>query len=246
MVNATTITGLKNSVDPEHLAKIWRITHDDAKRTLEVTTQLSQRKEDPKLSRNYGTNDRMLRYKRIHEYFFMDTFFATSKGGKSSRGHTCCQLFVTDKGYVHVIPMRARTEVLQAVKEFAKEIGAPDTIICDAAREQKSQGLRKFLNDIGTTLKVLEHDTPWANKAELYIGLIKEAVCKDMRDSNSPLAFWDYCLDRRARINNMTAKTMFKLHGDNPHTALTNTEGDISNLSQYAWYDWCYFREKRN
>ena len=44
----------------------------------------------------------------------------------------------------------------------------------------------------------------------------------------------------------MTAKTMFKLHGNNPHTALTNTEGDISNLSQYAWYDWCYFREKRN
>ena len=39
-------------------------------------------------------------------------------------------------------------------------------------------------------LRVLEEGTPWANKAELYIGLIKEAVRKDMKDSNCPLAFW--------------------------------------------------------
>jgi hypothetical protein len=46
-----------------------------------------------------------------------------------------------------------------------------------------------FLGEIGTTLRVLEEGTPWANKAELYIGLIKEAVRKDMKDSNCPLAF---------------------------------------------------------
>ena len=136
----------------------------------------------------------------------MDTFFATRKSGKSSRGHTCCQLFVTDKGFVYVVPMRTKSEVLQAVKQFAKEIGAPDAIICDMSHEQTSRSLRKFCGEIGTTLRVLEEGTPWANKAELYIGLIKEAVRKDMKDSNCPLAFWDYCAERRARINNMTAK----------------------------------------
>jgi hypothetical protein len=55
----------------------------------------------------------------------MDTFFATKKVGKSSRGHTCCQLFVTYKGFVYAIPMKSKAEVLQAVKQFAKEIGAP-------------------------------------------------------------------------------------------------------------------------
>jgi hypothetical protein len=103
----------------------------------------------------------------------MDTFFATKTlGGKSSRGHSCCQLFVTDKGFVYVVPMRSKKEVLQAVKQFAKEIGAPDAIIADAAREQKSLELRKFCSEIRTTLQVLEEGTPWANKAELYIGLI--------------------------------------------------------------------------
>ena len=51
-------------------------------------------------------NDRMLRYKRIKDFFFMDTFFATKKGGQSSRGHTCCQLFVTDKGFIYVVSMK--------------------------------------------------------------------------------------------------------------------------------------------
>jgi hypothetical protein len=81
-----------------------------------VTTQESQRTDNPKLSRNYGTNDRMLRYKRMHEHFFTDTFFATKKAGKLSRGHSCCQLFVTDKGFVYVVPMKSKSEVLQAVK----------------------------------------------------------------------------------------------------------------------------------
>ena len=66
-----------------------------------------------------------------------------------------------------------------------------------------SSEVKKFCNDIGTTLRALEEGTPWSNKAELYIGLIKEAVRKDMRESNSPLCLWDYCVERRARINNL-------------------------------------------
>jgi hypothetical protein len=127
--------GKTRGVDPTHLSKMWRIDLKTAKQTLEVVSQSSKRVDDPKLSRNYGTNDRMLRYKRITEYFFMDTFFATKKAGKLSRGHSCCQLFVTDKGFVYVVPMKSKADVLQAVKQFAKEIGAPDAIICDMAGE---------------------------------------------------------------------------------------------------------------
>ena len=70
-----------------------------------------------------------------------------------------------------------------------------------------SHDVRKFCNDIGTTLQALEEGTPWSNKAKLYIGLLKEAVQKDMRESNSPMTLWDYCVERRARINNLTART---------------------------------------
>ena len=231
-------------VTPEHLSKIWHISQEDAKRTINTTTQTSVQTQDPMLLRNYGTNDHMLRYKRIQDYFFMDTFFATKKGGRSSRGHTCCQLFVTDKGFLYVVPMRRKSEVLQALKQFAKEIGAPTSIIADMSGEQMSHYVRKFCNDIGTTLQALEEGTPWSNKAELYIGLLKEAVRKDMCKSNSPMILWDYCVEQRARINNLTAKDNFKLHGTTPHTATMAEEGDISSLCQFSWYDWCYYREQ--
>jgi hypothetical protein len=234
---------MTRSVQAEHLSKVWRIDMETAEKTLEITSQNCNRKPSTELSRNYATNDKMLRYKRIKEFFFMDTFYATKKAGKSSRGNACCQLFVTDKGFIYVVPMKKEADVLQAVKQFAKEIGAPDALICDAARAQISKDMRKFCNEIGTTLRALEENTPWSNKAELYIGLIKEAVRKDMKSSNSPIAFWDYCIERRARINNLTARSLFQLHGTNAHTAMTNEEGDISNLCQYDWYQWCYYRE---
>ena len=50
--------------------------------------------------------------------------------------------------------------------------------------------------NIGANLRVLEEGTTWANKAELYIGLLKESVSKDMKESNAPLVFWDYCVER--------------------------------------------------
>ena len=87
--------------------------------------------------------------------------------------------------------MTKESDFLQALKQFVKTIGAPDAIICDAAKAQKSKVVKHYCNDIGTTLKVLERNTPWANKAELYIGILKEAVQKDLKESNCPLAFWD-------------------------------------------------------
>lgn len=240
---ASAVSGGPSGVSPQHLSKVWRISHKEAEKTIQQTSQRSVRPQTSVLAKNYGTGDRMLRYKRINTYFFTDTFFATKKGGKSTRGHTCCQLFVTDKGFIYVVPMRRRSDVLQAIKQFTKEIGAPDSLVADMSGEQMSLEVHQFCQEVGTTLRALEEGTPWANKAELYIGLLKEAVRQDMRDANSPMVLWDYCIERRARIHNLTAKDNFKLHGLNPHTATTGEEGDISSLCQFGWYEWCYFRE---
>ena len=52
-------------IDASHLSKIWRIDLDFAKQTLEVTSQHRMRSDNLTLSHNFGTNDRMLWYKRI-------------------------------------------------------------------------------------------------------------------------------------------------------------------------------------
>ena len=66
----------------------------------------------------------------------MDTLFATSKAEKSSRGHTCAQLFVSDKGFIYVVPMKpeGQGQVLKAIKQFAKAIDAPDVLIHNVSR----------------------------------------------------------------------------------------------------------------
>ena len=124
----------------------------------------------------------------------MDTFFATNKSGKSSQGHTCCQLFVTDKSFVYVVHMKSKGGVIQAIKKIAKDIGAPEEIICNAAFGQTSNDLYKFFIYIGTNLRALEEVNMWENKAEFYIGLIKDSVRKDTTESDCPIASWGYCV----------------------------------------------------
>ena len=66
-----------------------------------------------------------------------------------------------------------------------------------------------------------------------------------MKDSGAPIVFWDYCLECRVRINNLTAKKNSKLHGTTPFTTLTGEQGDIFNLILLDWYDWCYYRDNK-
>ena len=54
---------------------------------------------------------------------------------------------------------------------------------------KKIREVKEFCNKIGKTLRLLEHETQWANRAELYVGLLKEAVRKDKKTAGSPLVF---------------------------------------------------------
>ena len=56
---------------------------------------------------------------------------------------------------------------------------------------------------------------------------IKEDFQKDSKDYNFLLDLWDYCVERREHINNLTEKYMTKLHGTNDHNYLLGDDGDI-------------------
>ena len=152
-VNANKSKGVK----PVDLAKVWRIDEETARRTIEVITQ-KQQDADGSLSRNFSTNDRMLRYRRINSHFFTHTFFVTKKA-RSTRGSTCMQLFVSDKWFVYVVHMKSNGEFPNALKMFAKEIGVPLVLLLDPSGEQSSKKVKQFCHEIGTTLRHLEKNT---------------------------------------------------------------------------------------
>ena len=116
--------------------------------------------------------------------------FATPKA-QFIHGNSCCQVFVSNKGFVAVYLMKSQEEFQTAFHWFCKRIGVPVSLIVDAHKAQMSSKIKRFCDQVGTTLRILEKGTPWANRAELYIGLLKGAVCKDMRASNLPMVLWD-------------------------------------------------------
>ena len=235
--------GQSNSISPTFLSKIWSINESQAKGAIDSNTHLNKQSGETSLSRHFSTNDRMLRYKRITSLFFTDTFFAKGEAKSHKRGNTCMQIFVSDKGYVAVYPMKSKGQFKDCLHQFCKEIGVPETLVMDKSGEQTSTAVKRFSQHVGLTLRVLEESTQWANRAELYIGILKEAIRKDLRTSNCPLVLWDYCAERRALIHNLTPRALFQTANKTPTEATFGTQGDISNLCLFDWYDWCYYRE---
>lgn len=238
VIGAVTAGQVKD-IPAELLANVWQIKESDAERTLRQTTRRNTQSLNSTLSRQFGTNDRMLRYQRLDGTFYTDTLKINEKC-TSYRGNKCAQVFVSDKGYIFVCPMRKESHYHDALKQFSKKVGAPEILVCDGAKTQKKREVKDYLNQIGTRLKVLELRTQWANRAELWIGILKEAVRRDLRMSHSPLVFWDYCLERRALIINATARDNFKLQGQTPHMTVHGQEPDISNLL-FGWFEWVYY-----
>ncbi len=66
---AAVTAGQSWGVSAEHLAKVWMIPHDEAARTLQVTSRCLRTDIDSSLSRNIGTNDRAVRYCHIKSCF---------------------------------------------------------------------------------------------------------------------------------------------------------------------------------
>jgi hypothetical protein len=163
---AAVTAGQSWGVSAEHLAKVWMIPHNEAAHTLQVTSQHLCTDIDSSLLRNIGTNNRAVRYRHIKLCSYTDTLFVTG-AAKSSRGDICAQLFVLDKGYVTIYLMQHQRDYFLALKQFAKNVGAPDVLVCDPHPTQKQRKVKEFCTQIGTTLKVLEAQTQWANRAEL-------------------------------------------------------------------------------
>jgi hypothetical protein len=102
-----------------------------------------------------------VQYRKIKSFFFSDTLFVMGTA-KSSRGNICAQLFVSNKGFVAVHPMKKQSDYFLALKQFATDVGAPDILVCDPHPAQTKQEVQKFCTQNGTTLKVLAAETQWA------------------------------------------------------------------------------------
>jgi hypothetical protein len=61
-----------------------------------------------------------------------------------------------------------------AMKQFAKEIGAPDAFVADMSGEQMSKEVKAFCNEIGSTLRALEEGTPWPTRLSSILACLRK------------------------------------------------------------------------
>ena len=121
--------------------------------------------------------------------------------------------------------MKSQKEFQTALHWFCKKVGVPVSIVVDGHLSQASPTVRRFFDQFGTTLRVLGTGNTWENRAEIYIGLLKEAVRCDMRQSNSTMTLWCYCIERRAKMHNEIPRTTFQILDMSPWTPKVHTWG---------------------
>ena len=139
--------------------------------------------------------------------------------------------------------MKSEKNICQSLKSTFKEIGVPSKLIVDGARAQVKGKARDLCDHSSCDVIELEKGTPASNRAERYIQILKNSSKRDMTQSDSPIVFWCYCIERRAMIENCCAKDNYLLKGSSPHSMMTGEMTDISHLCNFKWYEWVKFRK---
>ena len=128
-------TSPRKSVTAEQLASLWNISLQDAKATIQGTTQDYFRQIEGKLSRRVKTRAHQRQYRQLGGYlgnFCSDTFHSKIP---SLRGNQYVQLFCNRGNFVFSCPMKLKSHAHNALDHFLHEVGIPVEMLADGALE---------------------------------------------------------------------------------------------------------------
>jgi ribosomal protein L31E len=220
----------------DSLALKWGISKDSAKATLQATTQLSVRSAILPLTRRYRTDLLSQRLRRLNSRFFTDTLFAKSK---SIIGNSCAQIFTNAQGFLTIIPIASKSEAGATLDEFVQDVGIPNELVFDGASEQsgkKTQFMRS-VRHYRINWRMSEPFSPWQNKAETAVRIVKQRWKRLMVTKSVPVRLWDFALSWICQIYSRTA---FK-GGRTGWEIVTGDTPDISEWTDFSFYDLVWY-----
>ena len=235
-IKATLTDRRHHEVTPEALSKKWGISLEKAQMTLKATTQLAIRSAEQPLQRRYRTDLMSQKLRRLSCRFYTDTFFSRTT---SVNGNKCAQLFTDGNGMVVIYPMRSKSLAGSKLTEFAQQIGIPNDLTMDGAKEQTgyNSSMMKEIRRLKIKWHTTEPYSPWQNKAENTIGIIKSKYHNRMVRRKVPKAFWDFGVIWEAEIYSRTAGK----DGRTPIERITGDTIDISEWLDFEFWDICWY-----
>jgi hypothetical protein len=195
----------------------------------------------PSLTKQYNTNDRQLRYRRLTVTMYTDTMFSTII---SRQDNKVSQIFCTDFGFVIAFPMKKEKEAHKALSLLFHRDGVPSVMVMDGAKAQVEGEFRRELRDAGCHIKQTEPHTQSSNVGQGGVRELEKGVGRQMLRSGCPKRFWDVCIIREAYVGSHTSLDFFGLEGQVPESKIKGETVDISTISEYAWYEWVKFWDK--
>ncbi len=235
-ISATITDTRHHQITPELIAKKWGIGVDKARQTLKATTQHAIRSAALPLKRRYKTDIMSRKLRRLSSKFYTDTFFSK---GASINGNTCAQLFTDGEGAIFIYPMKSKSKAGDQLIELTHDVGIPNELIMDGAREQTGANttMMKEIRRLKIKWHTTEPHSPWQNKAENAIGIIKSKHHNRMVRRKVPKIFWDFGVIWEAEIYSRTAG----LDGRTPLERITGDTIDISEWVDFEFYDICWY-----
>ena len=125
LASATTRKKRPGFVEPQQLARNWKIGLEAAKRTVEATTQLAVRDfSNTTGGRRLKPRHWLLEQKLLQCPVYHDTFFARCK---SLRGNTCASVFASSFQYIRVKAMASKGDSHFNLDDFFHKVGVQST-----------------------------------------------------------------------------------------------------------------------
>ena len=224
------------AITAEEVSRKFGIGLETARKTLKATTQNGIRHAIHPLSRRYRTDIMQSKRKRLNDTFYTDTMFS---GIRSLRGNTCAQLFTNGK-FVHIEPMDKRSEAGEALNSMIDEIGIPDKMVFDGAKEQtgKRSEFMRLIRKNRISYWQTEPYSPWQNRAEDQIREVRRRWKLMRQRKKIPTRLWDYAMVHITKLLNLTAR------GRNERTGQEEITGETPDISEYVdfdFYDWVWY-----
>ena len=84
------------------------------------------------------------------------------------------------------------------------------------------------------------------NLAERYIRNLKSAVTNETNHTDYPIVLWDYCIECKVSVHDVTVRDTFNLDNVNSYMQTTGEEQDISNLGRFGFYEMVNYWDQRS
>ena len=232
------------STKPEILASMWDISLENARRTIDNTTQRHVRLlSNTSVYRRFKTLTHQRQYRQLGGYlgkFASDTFKAKIK---STRGNLYAQLFCNRGNFTHVVPIPTKSSANAALDQFLHHIGIPNEMLTDGALELTKSDWGRTCIRHSIIQNTTEPHTPKINPAESQGGLLKRKIRDVMRRTNTPVRLWDYAWEYISGIRSLTATNHIQNNGVTPFEMVMGYTPNISEFIQHKWFDWVWFND---